>query len=121
MYFAASSAAEPASRAAAATYESANGQTTVTSHDSGFPVSLYDIQTTSEYAVGPHQLIKHKGHVVCYDRRRRIAFWVAEHLTKDNLKGDADRKNARYMGDPKVLRKFSASDTDYSYLSLIHI
>ena len=36
---AASSAAEPASRAAAATYESANGQMTVTSQVSGFPAS----------------------------------------------------------------------------------
>jgi len=34
---AASSAAEPASRAAAATYESANGQMTVTFQVSGFP------------------------------------------------------------------------------------
>ena len=34
---AASSAADPASRAAAATYESANGQITVTSQVSGFP------------------------------------------------------------------------------------
>jgi len=36
---AASSVAEPASRAAAATYESANGQMTVTSQVSGFPAS----------------------------------------------------------------------------------
>jgi len=36
---AASSAADPASRAAAATYESANGQMTVTSQVSGFPAS----------------------------------------------------------------------------------
>ena len=36
---AASSAAEPASRAAAATYESADGQMTVTSQVSGFPAS----------------------------------------------------------------------------------
>ena len=36
---AASSAAEPASQAAAATYESANGQMTVTSQVSGFPAS----------------------------------------------------------------------------------
>ena len=36
---AASSAADPASRAAAATYESANGQITVTSQVSGFPAS----------------------------------------------------------------------------------
>ena len=36
---AASSAAEPVSRAAAATYESANGQMTVTSQVSGFPAS----------------------------------------------------------------------------------
>ena len=34
-----SSAAEPASQAAAATYESANGQITVTSQVSGFPAS----------------------------------------------------------------------------------
>jgi len=32
-------AADPASRAAAATYESANGQMTVTSQVSGFPAS----------------------------------------------------------------------------------
>ena len=36
---AASSAADPASRAAAATYESANGQMTVTSQVRGFPAS----------------------------------------------------------------------------------
>ena len=36
---AASSAADPASRVAAATYESANGQMTVTSQVSGFPAS----------------------------------------------------------------------------------
>ena len=36
---AASSAADPASRAAAATHESANGQMTVTSQVSGFPAS----------------------------------------------------------------------------------
>ena len=36
---AASSAADPASRAAAATYESANGRMTVTSQVSGFPAS----------------------------------------------------------------------------------
>ena len=36
---AASSAADPASRAAAATYESPNGQMTVTSQVSGFPAS----------------------------------------------------------------------------------
>ena len=36
---AASSAAEPASRAAAATYKLANGQMTDTSQVSGFPVS----------------------------------------------------------------------------------
>jgi len=37
---AASSAAEPASRAAAATYESANGQMTVTSQVSGFVIVI---------------------------------------------------------------------------------
>ena len=37
---AASSAADPASRAAAVTYESANGQTTVTPQVSGFPGHL---------------------------------------------------------------------------------
>jgi len=37
---AASSATEPASRAAAATYESANGHTTVTSRVSGFPAEI---------------------------------------------------------------------------------
>jgi len=43
---AASSAAEPASRAAAATYESANGQMTVTSQVSGFPAFHGDQRKT---------------------------------------------------------------------------
>ena len=43
---AASSAADPASWAAAATYESANGQMTVTSQVSGFPASPGDQRKT---------------------------------------------------------------------------
>ena len=49
-YFA-SSAADPASRAAAATYESANGQITVTPQVSGFPLLLVFFTLVGAYSI----------------------------------------------------------------------
>ena len=49
---AASSAADPASRAAAATYDSANGQITVTSQVSGFPLYYYTLRCQIRVVIG---------------------------------------------------------------------
>lgn len=59
------------------------------------------------------QFIFHKNHIVCYDRQRRIPLWVAEHLTEDNLKGSASRKNSKFLPDPAVPVMFSAHNDDY--------
>jgi len=59
------------------------------------------------------QFVFHKNHVLCYDRQRRIPLWVAEHVTKDNLKGNAHRKHSKFAPDPSVPVIFSAQNDDY--------
>jgi len=59
------------------------------------------------------QFVFHKNHIVCYDRQRRIPIWVAEHVTKDNLKGSAHRKHSKFLPDPAVPVMFSAHNEDY--------
>jgi len=59
------------------------------------------------------QFVFHKNHVVCYDRQHRIPLWVAEHVTKENLKGSANRKQSKFLPDPAVPVLFSAQNEDY--------
>lgn len=59
------------------------------------------------------QFVFHKNHVLCYDRQRRIPLWVAEHVTKENLKGSASRKHSKFLPDPAVPVMFSAHNQDY--------
>jgi len=59
------------------------------------------------------QFVFHKNHILCYDRQRRIPLWVAEHLTKDSLKGSAHRKHSKFLPDPSIPVLFSAQNEDY--------
>jgi len=73
------------------------------------------VELFSKYGLprNSQQVVFHKNHIVCYDRQRRIPLWVAEHLTKDNLKGTAHRKHSKFLPDPSVPVMFTAQNEDY--------
>ncbi|KAJ2553776.1 nuclease [Coemansia sp. RSA 1933] len=48
-----------------------------------------------------------------YNRALRNPNWVAEHLTRDNLKGSADRASSEFKEDPAVPGPFRALLKDY--------
>lgn len=53
-------------------------------------------------------------YVLSYNRRLRLANWVAEHLTARNVcNRDLDRGRCEFVGDPSVHPLFAASNDDY--------
>ncbi|KAJ1665497.1 nuclease [Coemansia sp. RSA 1646] len=48
-----------------------------------------------------------------YNRALRNPNWVAEHLTRDNLKGSADRASSEFKEDPSIPGPFRALLKDY--------
>ncbi|XP_046419349.1 endonuclease G, mitochondrial [Neodiprion pinetum] len=55
--------------------------------------------------------------VLSYDRRNRIAHWVFEHLSKDNVKsnGDVDRSQCEFKPDKTIHPFFRSDNKDYKY------
>ncbi|XP_022083212.1 nuclease EXOG, mitochondrial-like [Acanthaster planci] len=63
---------------------------------------------------GPETL-NYQNHAVGYDRAKKIPQWVAEYITKDNIKGDADRTKCSFKPDrDRVDDMFSSTLDDYS-------
>lgn len=54
-----------------------------------------------------------RNHVLCYDQQKRIPHWVAEHITKHQVTGSANRKQSQFQPDPSVPAMFSAQNNDY--------
>lgn len=48
-----------------------------------------------------------------YSRVHRHPFWVLEHLTADNLKGDGNRNKSRFKEDQSIPELFRAKLSDY--------
>ncbi|KAJ1829972.1 nuclease [Coemansia sp. RSA 2711] len=66
----------------------------------GYPGPVSDFMLRSRYAAS-------------YNRALRNPSWVAEHLTRDNLKGSADRANSEFKEDPALPQMFRALLKDY--------
>jgi len=77
------------------------------------PSSKLDMFSKYGLPRNSQQYLFHKNHIVCYDRQRRIPLWVAEHVTKENLQGSANRKHSKFLPDPAVPIIFSAQNNDY--------
>lgn len=60
-----------------------------------------------------HMVRYYSNHVLVYDQQKRIPMWVAEHLTRENLTGSANRRHAKFTPDPSVDAVFSAENGDY--------
>ena len=91
-------------------------QTPAVPYGENLPVSAPSkVDIFSKYGLprSSQQFVFHKNHIVCYDRQRRIPLWVAEHVTKGNLKGSAHRKHSKFLPDPAVPVMFTAQNNDF--------
>lgn len=52
-------------------------------------------------------------HALSYDQARRTPSWVAEHITKQDLQGTANRKSANFKMDPNLNPTYSSMNSDY--------
>lgn len=57
--------------------------------------------------------VAYRNHALCYDQQKRIPHWVAEHITKQNLIGIANRKHSQFRPDSSINLMFSAQNSDY--------
>ncbi|XP_013380076.1 nuclease EXOG, mitochondrial [Lingula anatina] len=55
----------------------------------------------------------YRNHILAYDQSKRTPVWVAEHLTKEKLHGNADRRKSKFRPDPAVPSMFSSGNGDY--------
>jgi endonuclease G, mitochondrial len=58
-------------------------------------------------------IVNRSGYSLGYDARTRNPAWVYEHLTADNLKGDADRSQFAFKEDDTIPQHLRASPADY--------
>nr|XP_034340291.1 nuclease EXOG, mitochondrial [Arvicanthis niloticus] len=56
---------------------------------------------------------RYTNHALSYDQAKRVPRWVLEHISKDKIVGDADRKHCKFKPDPTVPSAFSALNEDY--------
>lgn len=56
-------------------------------------------------------------YVLSYDRRNRVAHWVFEHLTTENVRhnDEVDRSKCDFVEDDSVHEMFRSQNTDYKY------
>lgn len=57
--------------------------------------------------------LRYKNHVLCYDQARKTPRWVLEHLTRDKLKGDANRMYSAFKPDQNIPVVFQSNNDDY--------
>ena len=61
----------------------------------------------------PTDEIVYKNHALCYDRAKRTPKWVAEHLTREKIKGGAEREKSEFKADLNIPAQFQAKNEDY--------
>ena len=57
--------------------------------------------------------MRYKNHVLCYDQAKKTPRWVLEHLTRDKVKGDADRAHSAFKPDLNIPALFQSNNDDY--------
>ncbi|CBY24106.1 unnamed protein product [Oikopleura dioica] len=73
--------------------------------------SIYKLGDPNQSATPP--LIFRDNYVLSFDERMRNPKWVYEKITKNDLEGDADRKDCDFKSDKEVHRYFRAENLDY--------
>ena len=57
--------------------------------------------------------MQYSNHVLQYDTARKIPKWVLEHMSKDDLKGHAERNQCNFKVDQSVPKQFRSQNEDY--------
>ena len=57
--------------------------------------------------------MRYKNHVLCYDQAKKTPRWVLEHLTKEKVKGEADRAKSTFKPDLNIPARFQSNNDDY--------
>ena len=57
--------------------------------------------------------IRYRNHVLCYDQAKKTPRWVLEHLTRDKVKGEADRAHSTFKPDLNIPARFQSKNDDY--------
>ncbi|KAM9287974.1 nuclease EXOG, mitochondrial [Cariama cristata] len=52
-------------------------------------------------------------HALSYDQAKRVPRWVIEHISKQKMLGNADRRHCKFRPDPNIPLMFSAVNEDY--------
>jgi len=71
-------------------------------------------QAIHKYGLPSGDLIKrYSNHVLQYDTVKKIPKWVLEHISKYDLKGNADRDNCKFKPDHSIPSQFQSRNGDY--------
>ena len=57
--------------------------------------------------------LQYKNHVLCYDQVKKTPRWVLEHLTREKVKGEANRIYSVFKPDPNIPAIFQSNNDDY--------
>ena len=80
-------------------------------------VEINDIEDDKVFKYGLPQrspeYIRYKNHVLCYDQAKKTPRWVLEHLTKEKVKGEADRARSTFKRDLNIPDRFQSNNDDY--------
>ena len=57
--------------------------------------------------------LRYKNHILCYDQAKKTPRWVLEHLTRDKVKGDANRTHSAFKPDLNISAVFQSHNDDY--------
>ncbi|XP_067937653.1 nuclease EXOG, mitochondrial-like [Watersipora subatra] len=57
--------------------------------------------------------LHYSGHTVYYDFAKKQPLWVSQVLTKESLKGKANRRQSKFRRDGQIPEAFSADNADY--------
>lgn len=59
-------------------------------------------------------VVRYSNHILQYDTTRKIPKWVLEHMTKDTLRGSAERNNCNFKTDNNnIPKQFQSQNNDY--------
>ena len=58
-------------------------------------------------------IMRYSNHVLQYDTVKKIPKWVLQHISKEDLKGNADRDNCKFRPDQSIPRQFQSHNGDY--------
>lgn len=74
--------------------------------------SIYRLGDPNQSITSP--IIFRDNYVLSFDERMRNPKWVFEKITKDDLEGEADRKECNFKQDSEIHPYFRASNDDFS-------